>query len=108
MPDEGGGGGTGGQRVGDAGQRGEPVEVRVDGVRIPAFAGETVGTALLAGGVLTLRRTRHRGRPRGLFCCMGVCYECLVTVDDGASVRACLTQVRDGMSVTTDVPAGEG
>lgn len=108
MPGEGTGRGAGGRRVGDPGRRGEPVDIRVDGARIPAFAGETIGAVLLAGGVLALRRTRHGGRPRGLFCCMGVCYECLVTVDDEGSVRACMTQVRDGMSISTDLPPEGG
>jgi sarcosine oxidase subunit alpha len=39
---------------------------------------------------------------RGGFCGMGVCQECRVTVDGRPDQRACMTEVRDGMEVSTD------
>lgn len=69
-----------------------PITTTVNGERVEAFEGETVGAALLAAGRVTLRASRLGGR-RGMFCGIGLCYECLVTVD-GVSVRACVTPVR--------------
>jgi predicted molibdopterin-dependent oxidoreductase YjgC len=78
-----------------------PLTVRVDGELIQAFAGETVATVLLALGRRTFRRTEQTHAPRGLFCGMGVCFDCLVTVDSQPNVRACMTPVRPGMVIET-------
>jgi predicted molibdopterin-dependent oxidoreductase YjgC len=72
-------------------------------VRIAAYPGESVATALLAAGVRVFRRTRS-GAPRGPLCNMGVCFECVVAIDGESGVRACATQVREGMSVETGGP----
>lgn len=79
----------------------QPLTILVDGEPVAAFAGESVATVLLALGQLTFRHTEH-GEPRGLFCGMGVCFDCLVTVDGVENVRACLTPVSDGMVIATD------
>ena len=75
-----------------------PVEIEVDGARVEAFPGESLAAALLAAGVRAFRRTPS-GEPRGPFCNMGVCFECVVTVDGEPGVRACATAVRAGMRV---------
>lgn len=79
------------------------MRITCDGESLDAYEGETVAGALLAAGVRTLRTSPRRGEPRGLFCAMGVCFDCVVTVDDRTGVRACVTPVRDGMSVETSV-----
>jgi len=56
------------------------VAIEVDGVRVEAYPGESVATALLAAGVRAFRRTPS-GAPRGPLCNMGVCFECVVAVD---------------------------
>jgi predicted molibdopterin-dependent oxidoreductase YjgC len=76
-----------------------PVTIDVDGVRVDAFPGESLAAALLAAGVRAFRRTPS-GAPRGPLCNMGVCFECVVTVD-GEPRRACATEVREGMRVET-------
>ena len=81
-------------------ERGAPVTVRVDGVAVPAFEGETLATAMLAAGKGVFRHD-SRGAPRGLYCNMGSCGECMVTVA-GRRVRACVTDVSAGMEVATD------
>lgn len=68
-----------------------------DGRALPAEPGQSVGAALTAAGIRSWRTTRVEGRPRGLFCGIGVCFDCLVTVDGRPNQRACLTTVRDGM-----------
>ena len=78
-------------------QRGAPMTVQLDGQAVPAYRGETVAAVLLAEGQRIFRRTLKTGRPRGLFCGIGLCYDCLVTVDGMANVRACLTPVVEGI-----------
>ncbi len=75
-------------------------EIEVDGRAAPARAGDTVAAALVRAGISTFRYT-ERGRPRGLFCGMGVCFECLVTIDGVPDQRACITLARSGMRVST-------
>ncbi|KAA1380708.1 (2Fe-2S)-binding protein [Aeromicrobium fastidiosum] len=76
------------------------VQIVVDDVEVTAFEGDTVATALLAGGITAF----HRGvdlTPRTPFCNMGTCFECTVTIDDRRLRRACVTPVRPGMRVET-------
>ena len=79
--------------------------VIVDDELVPAYPGETVATVLLAAGRQTFRHTDHLRAPRGLFCGMGVCFDCLVTVDGQPNVRACVTPVRAGMTIETGGPS---
>ncbi|MEM7205253.1 MAG: (2Fe-2S)-binding protein [Planctomycetota bacterium] len=85
-------------RMPEATDRGVAVRIEFDGQRIDAFAGETVAAALWAAGILDLRRSTVAAEPRGVYCAMGICYDCLVRVD-GREVRACMTGVRDGLVV---------
>lgn len=89
------------QRVTEGIQRGERIEIEVDGERVEAFLGETVAAALIAAGRRTLRRTDRAKAPRGLYCGIGVCFECLVGIDDRPRVRACQTPVAPGMRIDT-------
>lgn len=75
------------------------VRIVVDGRPVDAWAGESVAAALIADGDIAFRRTPRRREPRGLFCGMGVCYDCLVVIDGQPGCRACMTPVRDGMVV---------
>lgn len=68
-------------------------------VPLEARAGDSVASALLAAGHVSLGRHVVSGRPRGIFCGMGVCAECVATVDGTAAVPTCLTPVRPGMQV---------
>jgi len=89
------------ERLGGVAGRGAPLSLSVDGRKITAYAGETVATALLTAGVRSFGDAAGRRRPRGLFCGMGICFECLVTVDGRPNIRACTTAAADGMRVTT-------
>jgi NADH dehydrogenase/NADH:ubiquinone oxidoreductase subunit G len=82
-------------------ERGRPVQITVDGERIEAYEGESLATAILASGRRVFRHTHPEGAPRGLFCGMGVCYECLVSVAGRERVRACIVPVQDGMCIST-------
>ena len=70
-----------------------------DGRSVPAEPGESVGAALTNAGIRSWRLTRTLGRPRGLFCGIGVCFDCLVSVDGLPNQRACLTPVAPRMRV---------
>jgi predicted molibdopterin-dependent oxidoreductase YjgC len=84
----------------------EPVRFTFDGTPMLAEAGQTVGAALLAAGVRSWRVTRSGGRPRGLFCGIGACFDCLVDVNEDRAVRACLVRLRDGDEVRTSASLG--
>ena len=88
--------------------RTEVVAFTFDGRPMTAEAGQTVGAALLAAGVRSWRRTRSGGRPRGLFCGIGACWDCLVDVNDDQALRACLVPVRAGDEVRTSDSTGAG
>ena len=92
-------------------RRGPAVTVMVDGERMQAYLGETVAAALIARSGSTALRTTRGGSARGLYCGMGVCFECLVVVDGVPNTRACMTWVRNGMEISHMnglVAAGEG
>lgn len=82
-------------------QRERKVNIQVDGKKIEAFEGETIATALLAAGIYIFRESLKNHNPRGVYCGMGTCCECLVMVDNVRSVRACMTEVVDGMRIET-------
>lgn len=80
---------------------GDTVSLVVDGRTLRAHAGDTLAAALLANGILACRATPVSGAPRAPYCMMGVCFDCLVTVDGVGNRQACLLRVRDGMAVET-------
>lgn len=82
-------------------ERGQPIEITVDGQPMTAYRGETIAAVLFAEGQRMLRRTPQLGQPRSIFCGMGVCFDCLVTVDGIPHIRACETPVVAGMVIET-------
>jgi D-hydroxyproline dehydrogenase subunit gamma len=76
--------------------RGPRVTILLDGEPVEAYEGETVAAVLLARGEIATRST-PRGEPRGIFCGMGVCFDCLMIVDGVPNTRACMTWVREGL-----------
>lgn len=82
-------------------RRGAEVRLTIDERPATAFLGESVAAALLTDGTDDLAtRTTRAGEPRGVFCGMGVCFDCLVVVDSVPGTRACMTWVREGMVVS--------
>ncbi|MEV6313964.1 (2Fe-2S)-binding protein [Streptomyces sp. NPDC051776] len=75
--------------------------VTIDGEPHAFMPGRTVAAILLAAGRRSWRTTRHGGRPRGVFCGIGVCHDCLVTVNGLPDVRACLRQASPGDTIRT-------
>ena len=79
------------------------IRLTFDGAPLAAAPGVSLAAALTAVGHRALRRT-ETGGARGVFCGMGVCQDCLVTVDGRPNRRACMTEARDGMAVETQAP----
>jgi len=84
------------------------VRLTVDGRGVVAQRGETLLAALLAAGLLQLRRSDRRGAPRGAFCGMGVCMDCLVWLQGRGLVRSCAVTVEPDMVCSTQPPAQGG
>lgn len=85
------------------------VNIEVDGEIIQAREGEPIAAAIMAAGRLKLRHTRKSHEPRGVFCGIGRCTDCVMTVDGQANVRTCVTPVRAGMKIFTQGQAdGQG
>jgi predicted molibdopterin-dependent oxidoreductase YjgC len=68
--------------------------------------GQTVGAALIGAGIYSWRLTRREQVPRGLFCGIGVCYDCLISVNGNPNQRACQVEAVPGMTVTTQNGTG--
>jgi aerobic-type carbon monoxide dehydrogenase small subunit (CoxS/CutS family) len=79
------------------------IEFTFDGENISAIGGQSVAAALLAANQRALRKTRFNNNERGVFCGIGVCFDCLVVIDGITNQRACLIEARPGMKVQTQV-----
>ena len=83
------------------------VEFTFDGEKVIAFLGQTVAAALLEHGFRSLRKTRLEEKPRGIFCGIGICFDCLVVVNGLPNQRACLLEVQDHMIVESQLGVGK-
>ncbi|MEU4606589.1 FAD-dependent oxidoreductase [Kribbella sp. NPDC023972] len=77
------------------------MKITVNGKPVDATPGQTVAAVLLANGQPSWRTTRFAGRPRGVFCGIGACYDCLVVVNGIPDIRACQRTIHDGDAITT-------
>jgi predicted molibdopterin-dependent oxidoreductase YjgC len=80
--------------------------IQFDEERVVAAPGQTVAAALWAAGIRAWRTSRDGGTPRGLFCGIGACFECLATIDGEPNQRACLVPARPDMVVVTQLGTG--
>ncbi|MDO4166393.1 MAG: (2Fe-2S)-binding protein [Eubacteriales bacterium] len=72
-----------------------------DGKTLEGYEGEPIATALRAAGVMAHRYTAKRQEPRGVFCAIGRCTDCVMVVDGKPNVRTCITPLVEGMTVET-------
>lgn len=70
-----------------------------DGQTYEGYETDTIASALLADGIRTLRKHEESGTPRGIYCNIGHCFECRVTVNGVTNVRACLTPIEENMNI---------
>jgi len=84
-------------------KRGQPFTIQVNGQSVAAYPGETIAAVLYAQGWHTFRHSLLSGEVRGPFCGMGLCFDCLVTINGEANVRACITYAQPGDTVEKEV-----
>jgi len=88
-------------------EKGKEVKITVDGNIIKAFEGEMIATTLVAEGIKVFRYTSKYNEPRGLFCAIGRCTDCVMVVNNVPNVRTCTTPVEDGMVIKTQIGLGK-
>ena len=79
----------------------EPVAFLFDGRPLTGLAGQPIAAALLDNGISVFRHTHKTGQPRGLFCGIGQCTDCVVVVNGQPNVRSCVTPLEAGMVIET-------
>lgn len=86
--------------LGETGQ-GKQIEFTFDGKKLMGYEGEPIATALKAAGVMVHRYTKKEHKPRGIFCAIGRCTDCVMVVDGKPNIRTCVTPLVEGMKVET-------
>ena len=89
-------------------EKGPKVRFTFDGRPMEGFEGEPIAVALKSNGVMIHRYTIKRNEPRGMFCAIGRCTDCIMVVDGVPNVRTCVEPLRDGMVIQTQVGKGPG
>ena len=82
-------------------EEGKEVVFTFDGKEIKGIEGEPIAAALKAAGVMVHRYTKKHHEPRGIFCAIGRCTDCVMIVDGKPNVRTCITPLEAGMKVQT-------
>lgn len=82
-------------------EKGKLISFTYNGKTIQAYEGEPIAAALKAAGVMIHRYTNNLHEPRGVFCAIGRCTDCVMIVDGKPNVRTCVTPVEKGMAVQT-------
>lgn len=77
-----------------------PVAFHIDGAPATALHGDTLLVAIM-NAARTLRSSEFDEGRRAGFCLMGACQDCWVWTEDGERLRACSTEVRDGLRIVT-------
>jgi predicted molibdopterin-dependent oxidoreductase YjgC len=85
----------------------ERITIYLDGEPMTALEGEPIAAALMAAGKRVFRHTKKRSEPRGYFCGLGRCTDCIMTVDGIPQVRTCITPAEEGMQIESQWGAGK-
>ncbi len=83
------------------------VKFYFNGKELEGYEGEPIAAALIAAGIRVFRYSDKKGRPRGLFCAIGNCSSCLMTVNGVPNVRVCIEPLKEGMRVETQKGKGK-
>lgn len=83
-------------------KRNQKITFLVNGKEVLAYKGETLLAALIGAGYKHTKNSPLGRQPRGGLCGMGVCFECIVTVNGEPNIRSCMTEVQENMKVTID------
>ena len=82
-------------------EKGKQVTFTFDGKQIIGYEGEPIAVALKSAGVMVHRYTKKEHKPRGIFCAIGRCTDCVMVVDGKPNIRTCVTPLQEGMAVQT-------
>lgn len=82
-------------------EKGKAIKFTFDGIELEGFEGEPIAAALKAAGLMVHRYTAKEHKPRGIFCAIGRCTDCVMIVDGVPNVRTCITPLKEGMVVKT-------
>lgn len=82
-------------------EKGRMVTFIFDGKELHGYEGEPIAMALKAEGVMVHRHTQKQNKPRGIFCAIGRCTDCVMVVDGKPNIRTCVTPLREGMVIQT-------
>ena len=82
------------------------IKIIFNGKELEANEGEMIATTLLANGIKVFRLTKKNKKPRGIFCGIGRCTDCVMVVNGIPNVRTCVTQVEEGMKIETQIGLG--
>lgn len=82
-------------------EKGRLVTFTLDGKEMQGYEGEPIAAALKADGVMVHRFTAKKHKPRGIFCAIGRCTDCVMVVDGVPNTRTCITPLKEGMKVET-------
>lgn len=88
-------------------EKGKLVKFTFDGNEVSGYEGEPIAMALKAAGVMVHRYTKKEHKPRGIFCAIGRCTDCVMVVDGVPNVRTCMTPLKEGMDVRTQYGVSE-
>jgi hypothetical protein len=77
------------------------IEFTFDGKKLKGLEGEPIAIALKAAGVMIHRYTKKYHKPRGIFCAIGRCSDCVMIVDGKPNIRTCITPLKEGTVVLT-------
>lgn len=81
--------------------KGRKVTFSFDGKGLSGYEGESIAAALKAAGVMVHRYTAKQHKPRGIFCAIGRCTDCVMIVNGVPNVRTCVTPLEEGMQIQT-------
>ncbi|BDZ56143.1 (2Fe-2S)-binding protein [Agromyces marinus] len=78
----------------------DDVRISFEGEELSGREGQTIAGVLIAAGHRSWRTAD--GAERGVFCGIGVCQDCVVTVNGVESVRACQRTAVDGDEIARE------
>jgi len=87
-------------------EKGNRVQFSFDGQTMDGFEGEPIAISLRSNGVLIHRYTSRRNEPRGMFCAIGRCTDCIMVVNGRPNIRTCVEPLKSGMIVETQKGKG--
>lgn len=82
-------------------ERGKRISFFYNDRELEGYEGEPIAVALKDAGVMVHRYTRRTHEPRGIFCAIGRCTDCVMIVDGKPNIRTCITPLKAGMHVRT-------